>query len=144
LRVLALDYGTRRVGVAVSDPAGIFAQPLETLRYRGPKDASLLRRIVARVEEFAVEQIVVGLPLHMEGRKGPEAQAAEAFGARVAKETQVPVSFLDERWTTVEAQRAFVDMGVRGREARAHVDAVAASLILRAWLAQQPSKAGDA
>ena len=134
MRILGLDYGARRVGVALSDPTGTFAQPLETLACRGARDASLYARIAARVREYDVRRIVVGLPLHMNGGRGPEAQAAEAFGARVAKAAGVPVEYLDERWTTLEARRACEEVGVRRARMKQHVDAVAASLILRAYL----------
>jgi len=138
MRVLGLDFGSRRVGVALSDPTGTFAQPLETIAHRGPRDVALFRRIAVCVEEHEVGRIVIGLPLHMDGRKGPEAVAVESFGARIAEQTKLPVEYLDERWTTVEAQRAFTEMGVRGRRAREHVDAVAATLILRTYLDRRP------
>jgi len=118
----------------VSDPDRVFAQPLETLTHRGLGDRRLLAQIAARVREYEVDHIVIGLPLHMDGRKGPEAEKAERFGARLAEELKVSVEFIDERWTTREALRSFSNLGVRGKRVQQQVDAVAASLILRTYL----------
>jgi putative Holliday junction resolvase len=135
---MALDYGERRIGVAVSDPTGTLAQPHETIdRGRGGALAPALARIRSLVGELEVERIVVGLPLHMSGRTGPEALAARRFGERVAAETGVRVDYLDERWTTREAERALREMGARRRRVRERVDATAAALLLRAYLARE-------
>ncbi len=118
----------------MSDPTGVFAQPLETLNHRGLGDRRLLEQIANRVRELEIGRIVIGLPLHMDGRRGPEAEKAERFGARVAEQTRVPVEFIDERWTTQEALRSLSQIGVRGKRVKQKVDAVAASLILRTYL----------
>jgi len=120
--------------VAVSDPTGVFAEPLETLEHRGLGDRRLLDRIEACALEYEIGRIVIGLPLHMNGSRGPEAERAERFGARVAERTKLPVEFVDERWTTLEAERAFQSLGVRKTRRKQQVDAVAASLILRTYL----------
>lgn len=133
VRVLALDHGERRIGVAVTDPLGIAAQPLETLRRRRGSDAHL-RRIVELCREYEVEQIVVGLPIHMDGRRGPEVDAARAFGREVAERTGIAVDYVDERWTTREARRTLHALGARGRRGRERLDPVAASLILQSYL----------
>ena len=135
MRVLALDYGERRVGVAVSDPLGILAQPLETLDRGRAGGSGHLRRIDELVSEYEVQQIVIGLPLHLDGRHGPEADAAQAFGREVAKRTGVPVDYIDERWTSLEARRVLEEAGAPRRQ-RGHgqVDRVAAAIILRVFL----------
>jgi putative Holliday junction resolvase len=133
VRTLALDYGERRIGVAVSDPTGAIAQPLETIpAHAGGRDA--LERIAELCKSLEVSQIVIGLPLHMNGTSGPEAKNARAFGERVRKRVGIAVDYLDERWTSLEAERALDDAGVSRRKQRGRVDPIAASLLLRTWL----------
>ena len=132
---MALDFGEKRVGVAVTDPTRSIAQPLETV---DRKNAYV--RIGELVGEYEVDRIVVGLPLHMDGRSGPEAQRARAFGDEVARRTGIAVDYLDERWTSREARRA---MGPSGRSAkrrsvrRTGVDPVAAALLLSTYLERE-------
>ncbi len=133
VRTLALDYGEARIGVAISDPDGRLAQPLETIATR-PGDAAALARIAELVKTREVGEIVVGLPLHMDGRRGPEAERTRAFGERVRQLTGVPVEYLDERWTSREAERALDAAGVSRRKQRGRVDPIAASLLLRTFL----------
>jgi putative Holliday junction resolvase len=132
MRVLGIDLGSRRIGLALSDPDATIASPFQVLERRGAKRD--LAALAALVEEHAVERIVVGLPIHMDGRRGPEAEAAEKFAASLGQATKLRVDLIDERWTTVEAERALREMGQRGRKRRQHVDAVAASILLRAYL----------
>jgi putative Holliday junction resolvase len=133
MRVLALDPGERRIGVALSDPTGTLAQPLEVIERRGAGNRHL-DRIADLVKEHAVERIVVGLPLHMDGRAGAEAENARRLGEAVAARTGLPIDFVDERWTTREAERTLRALGERGRRVRERADAVAAALVLRTWL----------
>ena len=99
--VLGIDYGSRRIGLAVSDPDRIFAFPAGfLLRQDKARDLASLRRLA---EEREVVQIVVGLPIHMNGREGPEARAARAFAEDLRQETGRSVDLLDERWTSREA-----------------------------------------
>ena len=135
MRTLALDFGERRIGVAVTDPTGAIAQPLETILRSGPADKAYLQRIQELVEKYEVNGIVVGLPLHLDGRSGPEAEAAQAFGEAIAQHTGVAVEFLDERWTTLEAERALRETGGKRRKNRERVDPVAAAILLRAYIA---------
>ena len=138
-RFLGLDYGTRRIGLALSDPEARIAFPEKTLERRGRRrDVEEICRLVA---ERGGVGVVVGLPLHMDGRRGPEAEAAEAFARAVGEATGVPVELLDERWTTVEAERALRESGRKGKKRRAVVDAVAATLLLRTWLERRESLA---
>jgi putative Holliday junction resolvase len=133
--VLGLDYGSRRIGMAVSDPEGEFAFPVGVLTRRGlRRDLDALRRLA---QERGVTQIVVGLPLHLDGRQGTEAEAARAFASALAQATGLPVDLLDERWTTREAERALRETEPRGRKRREKLDAAAAAILLRTWLARQ-------
>jgi putative Holliday junction resolvase len=138
MRALGIDFGARRIGVAVSE--GQIALPVRTLERRGlAKDLEALVR-VARERE--VDCVVVGLPLRMNGRRGPEAEAAERFAAQVSERLELPVHLMDERLTSVEAERALRDGGRRARDRRGVVDAVAATLILRTWLESRASRPG--
>ena len=141
-RFLGVDFGTRRIGLAVSDPSGTIAFPAGTLERRGLRRD--LESLCALVKEREVARIVVGLPLHMDGRRGPEAEAAEKFATQLGEATGLPVDLFDERWTTREAERALAETGRRGRKRRQVVDSVAASLLLRAYLEQRANLAADA
>lgn len=139
---LAVDVGQARVGVAVSDPDGILASPLVTLRRdldvendRIPADISELARLV---EHHEVVEVVVGLPITLAGRRGPAAANATAYANRLAEViAPVPVHLTDERMTTVVAARRLSERGVRGRRQRAVVDQAAAVEILQSWLDTQ-------
>ncbi|MCE2391279.1 MAG: Holliday junction resolvase RuvX [Proteobacteria bacterium] len=130
---MALDYGEARIGVAVSDPTGVFARPLETIAARG-RGAAPVNRIATLVREYDVGRIVVGLPLRFDGSSGSQAERSRAFGARVARRTGLPVDFFDERWSSEQARRALRDTGVPARKQKGRVDPIAASLILQAWM----------
>jgi putative Holliday junction resolvase len=113
---LGLDYGSRRIGLALSDPDGVFAFPAGCLERKSPEqDLAALRELV---EARGVVQIVVGLPIHMSGREGPEARAARAFAETLRRETGRSVELLDERWTSREAERALRDAGRWGKAAK--------------------------
>ena len=106
MRVLGVDLGSRRIGLAISDSDGTFAFPLDALESRGlARDVEALRVLIGERE---VEQVVVGLPLHMSGRAGPEAESARRFARSLSEIAAVPVDLLDERWTTAEAERALL------------------------------------
>jgi putative Holliday junction resolvase len=130
--VLGLDLGTKRIGLAISDHGRRIAFPAGMLERRGTKqDLAALARLITERE---VGRVVVGLPVHMSGRRGPEAEAALRFARRLAEATGVPVDTLDERWTTVEAERALREMGRPKAKQKGLVDSVAASILLRAYL----------
>ncbi len=135
MRIMGLDYGSKTVGVAVSDPLGITAQTVETIwRDRENK----LRRTCARIEELAREygvgQIVLGYPRHMDGGAGERARAAEQFGAVLGKRTGLPVMLWDERLTSVSAERVLIENKVRREERKKYMDKIAAALILQSYL----------
>ncbi len=133
MRVLGLDLGERRIGLSISDPEATVATPAGVLERTGlERDLSALG---ALIREREVERVVVGLPIHMDGRRGPEAEAARRFAAALSEATGVVVDLLDERWTSVEAERALRESGVRGSKRRKSIDSVAATILLRTYLA---------
>jgi putative holliday junction resolvase len=126
-RVLALDYGSVRVGVAISDALRITAQPLEVIR---------LERVEERLPALldGVDLIIVGLPRSLDGTEGPSALAAREFAERVRSLTGLPVEMVDERLTTTTAERALIEGGVRRSTRRQVVDKVAATVLLEGYL----------
>lgn len=134
-RVLGIDYGERRIGMAISDPTGTIAQPLPTLRRRAGK-----RPPYRAIEEVAgrheVEAIVLGLPLDLAGGETPWTAEVRRVGEELSRRLGVPVHYVDERLTSVRAERAVRSLGLRKgkRERKVRVDAAAAILILQAWL----------
>jgi putative Holliday junction resolvase len=132
-RALGIDLGDARIGLAVSDPLGQIAQPLETVQCVGSKKD--VRRIVARAKELGVSVIVVGLPLLMSGEEGERALEAREFASQLERRlTGVIVELRDERLTTVEAERTMISDGVRRRRRKIAVDPIAAALILQGYL----------
>jgi putative Holliday junction resolvase len=132
MRVLGLDLGSRRVGVAVSDPMGWTAQGLPTIEPRGERH--LIEEIRKRVAELEVERVVVGLPRNMDGTTGPQATNVLAFVEKLRAALGLPVQTWDERLTTVAAQKS-MRLGGLSRSRRKHaVDRVAAQLILQGYL----------
>jgi putative Holliday junction resolvase len=138
-RVLGVDVGAVRVGVALSDPAGTLATPLVTLD-RDETTWSDLDRLVELVTEHEVVEVVVGLPRTLAGREGPAAQAARAYVEDLREVlaehsvSDLPITLADERLTTVTATRMLSDRGVRGRAQRRVIDQAAAVEILQTWL----------
>jgi putative Holliday junction resolvase len=131
--VLGIDLGAKRIGVAVSDAAGRIAFPAGVVESRGR--AQDVAAIAALVRERSAECVVVGLPIHMNGRRGPEAEAAQRFAAELAQRAGVPVELQDERWTSREAERSLGEMGRTSKKReRGEVDAIAATLLLRSFL----------
>jgi len=131
-RVLGIDPGTVRIGLALSDPTGVIAQPFSVLTRRSPaEDMAALARLIT---EHEVERIVVGLPRMMDGRLDAAAAAAKEFGNELARATSRPVEYWDERLTTVAAERYLVAQGKRRQQRRADVDRMAAALLLQSYL----------
>lgn len=142
VRALGVDPGTKRIGLAVSDLSGTIASPLRVLaRTRSRRhDLDEIAR-VARAEE--AEVIVVGLPLHLDGRTSPSAKAAIADARQLATLVDVPVEMHDERLTTVTADRRLAEAGLDGRERRKLIDAAAAAVMLQSWLDGRANGASD-
>lgn len=132
---IGVDVGTVRVGVARSDPDGVLASPVATLA-RDPRNDSDLAHLAGLVRELGAVGVVVGLPVTLAGRDGPSARMARDYAARLSEQiAPVPVELVDERLTTVSAQRKLKDSRVRGARAkRAVVDQVAAVELLQHWL----------
>ena len=130
-RVMALDPGTVRIGIAVSDPLGLIAQPHSSLPAEGPE---LLSAIGSLATELDVDRIVVGLPVSLDGTEGPSAVLAREFAERVAAKTGLEVELVDERFSTVTAERAMIEAGARRAERKAARDRVAAAVFLQAYL----------
>lgn len=128
---LGVDVGAVRIGIAVSDPDAMLAAPLETIS-RVASTSSDLERIAALVEERDAVEVVVGLPVSLSGAEGPAAQTVRAYAVRLAARlAPVPVRLVDERLTTVSAQRGLREAGVRGRKGRLVIDQAAAVLVLQ-------------
>jgi putative Holliday junction resolvase len=132
-RVLGLDLGSARIGVAVSDPDCRVASPIEVVARTGDRGRDH-RRIADLVAEWEAERVVVGLPISLDGTLGPAARTAAAEVEELATALRVPVETHDERLTTVTADRALSSMNVRGKARRQVVDKVAAAVILQSWL----------
>lgn len=133
MRAVGLDLGERRIGVAVSDSAGVLASPYEVVE-RGRDHSIDHAAVAALVSELGVDVVVVGLPISLDGSLGPAAQSALAEVQELAAVLDVPVATHDERLTSVTAHRVLADRGVRSRERRRVVDKVAAAVMLQAWL----------
>jgi len=133
-RTMAVDLGSARTGVAVSDELGMLAQPWKTL----PGGEAALEAVVAAAEEIKPVRILVGLPRNMDGSYGPAAVAAQAFAENLRARVTCPVELWDERLTTVAAQRALRDSGRKARDQRSVVDQVAAQILLQSWLDRAP------
>lgn len=129
-RVLALDHGSTRVGVAVSDPLGITAHPHTVL----PVGPDLIEEIGKLVNELVVEQIVVGLPVGLDGSEGSAARDARRFAGEVGEVTGIPTDLVDERFSTVIAERVMIEAGTRRERRRRSRDSVAAAVFLQSYL----------
>lgn len=139
VRVLGVDLGSKRIGLAISDETEEFAFPAGILESRGRKrDLGALRALIA---EKGIGRAVVGLPIHMNGRHGPEVAKAIRFATDLSEAAGIPVDTFDERWTSREAERLLQPSpGKRGakRRKKGVIDEMAASIILRTYLAQRP------
>lgn len=135
MRIMGLDFGAKTVGVAISDPLLITAQGIEIIRR---KEENKLRRTLARIEEliveYQVEEIVLGLPKNMNDTLGPRVEATLEFKDKLERRTGLTVHTWDERLTTVAADRAMTEAGIRGEERKKYVDEIAAVFILQGFL----------
>ena len=135
MRILGLDYGTKTVGVAVSDELGFTAQAVETITR---KEANKLRKTLARIDElvqqYGIEKIVLGYPKHMNNSSGIRCEETEEFKAMVERRTGLEVILWDERMSTVAAERTLIEGGVRRENRKTYVDQIAAVFILQGYL----------
>ena len=132
-RVMALDWGTKRIGVAVSDPLGLMAHPVATLP--AEDEAALVRELKKIIEDKDVTRVIVGLPVNMDETHGPSAKAAKAFADRMAAAIALPFETIDERLTSMDADARLHDAGLKDwKKRKQRIDRVAAALILQSWL----------
>ena len=135
MRIMGLDYGTKTVGVALSDPLLMTAQPYETILRENPKQ---LRKTVQRIEAIItaeeVSEIVLGFPKNMNNTEGERAEDTKAFQEMLERRTMLPVHLMDERLTTVEADRILEETGVAHSARKEHIDKMAAAIILQTYL----------
>ncbi len=141
MRVMGLDFGSKTVGVALSDPLLLTAQGLEIIRRR---EENKLRQTLARIEalivEYGVEELVLGLPKHMNGTEGVRAELTGEFKEKLERRTGLPVILWDERLTTVAAEKTMMDAGIRREHRGEYVDKIAATLILQGYLDRRNSE----
>lgn len=133
MRILGLDLGDKRIGVAMSDPMGWTAQGIAVITSKGSIEADIAK-IKEYVERYEVEKVIVGLPLNMDGSSGPRAEKARAFANRMAKKLKVAVEMTDERLTTVAAQKLLIEADLSRAKRRKVIDKMAAVLILQSYL----------
>jgi putative Holliday junction resolvase len=135
MRIMGLDYGSKTVGVAISDELLLTAQGKEIIRR---KEENKLRKTLARIEEliqeYSVEQIVLGLPLNMDQTPSERSQLCLEFKDKIERRTGIPVTMWDERLTTVEADEIMDELGIKGRDRKEYVDMIAAQIILQDYM----------
>lgn len=135
MRIMGLDFGSKTVGVAISDPLGITAQGIEIVRR---KEENKLRRTLARIEEliveYGVEEIVLGLPKNMNNSEGDRGEKTRNFQEMLERRSGLQVTLWDERLTTVAADKAMMEAGIRREKRKEYVDMIAAVLILQGFL----------
>jgi putative Holliday junction resolvase len=135
-RTLALDVGSKRIGVAVSDPLGITAQGLPTLqRQNKRRDLEALRRLLS---DYQVREVVIGLPLRLSGAEGTQSEKMRCFAEELHAHFGVPVHLWDERWTSTQANRLLREAELSIRKRGQAVDRMAAVLILQSWMEAHP------
>ena len=144
MRIMGLDYGSKTVGVAISDALLITAQGIETItRTQENKLRQTCARIEALIKEYEVNQIVLGFPKNMNNTVGERANKSLEFAQMLEKRTGLPVAMWDERLTTVAAERTLIETGVRRENRKAYVDQIAAVYILQGYLDRERMKHGE-
>ncbi len=139
-RILAVDYGSRRIGLAVSDPLGITAQPLRAIERKGDRaDLEAIGRVLREVD---AGEVLLGLPISLDGTEGPAARKAREFGEKIRATLTVPVTPWDERMTTVQAERTLIEAGVRRARRREVRDSLSAVFLLQNALDYRNRKTG--
>ena len=132
MRIMAIDYGDARTGVALSDPTGFLAG--QTFLIKSRKQEAVLEELAALVQRQGAQELVMGYPRNMDGTLGPRAEKYAAFARRLEEATGLPVALWDERRTTVDAHRILGEQGVRAKNRKDKIDSVAATLILEGYL----------
>ena len=137
MRILAIDYGSQRIGLALSDPTGTLARPLPFVPAKG--DAKLAREIAALAVKEQAETLLLGLPRNMDGTSGEAALKVQAFAAELGKATTIRIKLIDERLTTVQASRQLQESGKNTRKQRGQIDSESACVLLQSYLDTQQS-----
>ncbi|NLZ46330.1 MAG: Holliday junction resolvase RuvX [Clostridiales bacterium] len=132
MKIMSIDYGDARTGIAVCDRTEFIASPIGTIEERD--FLKLVQKVAYMAQQYEVKEIVVGLPLNMNGSKGPRAEKSEMFANALNQATDIPVNMWDERLTTVSAHNILNETNVRGKKRKAVVDTVSATLILEGYL----------
>ena len=143
MRIMGLDFGSKTVGVAISDPLLLTAQGVEIIRR---KEENKLRQTLARIEElivaYEVKELVLGLPKHMPGTEGVRVELTMEFKEKLERRTGLPVTMWDERLTTVAADRTMIEAGIRREHRKEYVDMLAATFILQGYLDKRNNEIG--
>ncbi len=135
MRILGLDYGSKTIGVAISDPLGWTAQGLETIKRQDPRNLiASINRLRELVNEYKVDKIIVGLPKNMNNTEGERVKSTMYFVNRISKELEIEVDTYDERLSTVSAERILIEGQVRRENRKEYIDKIAASIILQTYL----------
>lgn len=137
-RLLALDIGGRRIGVAVSDELGMIASPVATIDARGDVTAE----VRTLVEKYSISKIIVGLPIGMSGREGPQATEVRSVADKLGEALSIEIIYSDERLSSAMANQALIGQGTRRDKRKQHIDAMAAAVILQGYLDNQRWKLG--
>lgn len=137
IRLLALDVGTVRIGVALSDPLGMMAQPLEVIVRKKTDPATRVKELIA---DYGVQKIIVGQPFTLAGEEGDATRAVASFVADLAKHVDVPIVLWDERMSTAQAERDMIAGGARRAKRKETIDKIAAALILQSYLDAHPGE----
>jgi putative holliday junction resolvase len=132
MRLLGIDYGTKRMGIALSDPDETMAHPMETISVS--RDGSHIKAICEIIQAYQVEKVVVGLPYNMDGTLGNSGEEVLRWGKNLEKTLDLPVDFWDERLTTSEAHDFLINLKVKGKKRKSIVDKIAASIILKDYM----------
>lgn len=135
-RIVSLDVGTKTIGVATTDPLGLFARPVTTVARAGVrKDVGVLEALFEELE--GVERVVVGLPLELDGTEERPARLARQIGDAVAEKTGLPVDYMDERFSSVEAERRLLEIDLSRKKRKQVIDQAAAIIILESWMRER-------
>ena len=135
MRLMGLDYGTKTVGVAISDELGITAQPLLTITRKSEnKLRQTLAQIESIIESYKVHFVVLGFPKNMNDTIGPRAKATEEFKAHIERRTGLSVELWDERLSTMQSEKVLIEAGIRRENRKEHIDRMAAALILQSYM----------
>lgn len=137
-RLLALDIGGRRIGVAVSDELGMIASPVATIDARG----DIAAEVQVLMDRYEVSRVVVGLPIGMSGKEGPQATEVRAVAEKLEKQLAIEIVYSDERLSSAVANQALIGQGTRREKRKQHIDAMAAAVILQGYLDNQRWKSG--